>query len=278
MTGTNALACIARKELGDALRSRWVWTVALLLATSVVVVAFLGAAPAGVTGIRADGPIHASLMNLAVYLVPLLALMLGCGAIIEEKSRGTLDLILVHPLAPSDYFFGTFLGFAMAMAIAVLGGFGLSGVVLSIVFGLDLGAHLALTGLALLLGTSFLALSFLLSLLARDRDRAIASSVFVWLGTVLIFDLLLIGLLMLVGGQVPAALFGALLLVNPTDVFRLLCFTWIEGVASPLGLTDVLPHAPSATLLATALVLWAVVPLVASWLLFERRVSNDTLV
>ncbi len=272
------LVCIARKEFGDALRSRWIWTVAALLATSVLAVAALGAAPAGVAGVQADGPVQASLMNLAVYLVPLLALMMGCGAIIDEKSRGTLDLILVYPLSPGEYFFGTFLGFALALSVAVLGGFGLSGVALGLVFGLDIGAHLGLTALALVLGLAFLALSFLLSLLARDRGRAIASSVFVWLGAVLIFDLLLAGLLMLIGGDVPPTLFGALLLANPADVFRLLCFTLLEGVASPLGLTDVLPHVPSTALLASVLVLWVCIPLLASWALFERRVGNDTLV
>ena len=106
----SALWSIARKELADGLRNRWIWTVSALLATSVLVIAFLGAAPVGVTGGTDGGAVMASLLNLAVYLVPLLALVLGCGAIIDEKLRGTLDLILVYPLSVSEYFWGTFLG------------------------------------------------------------------------------------------------------------------------------------------------------------------------
>jgi Cu-processing system permease protein len=275
---TRALYAIARKELSDGLRNRWIWTVSALLATSVLVIAFFGAAPVGVTGATAGGAVMASLLNLAVYLVPLLALVLGCGAIIDEKVRGTLDLILVYPLSAGEYFWGTFLGFTLALAAAVVGGFGFSGALLYFWQGLDLGPYVALIGLAVVLGVVFLGLSFLLSLLSRDRVRAIVSSLFVWICFVLVFDLMLVGALVLSEGGIPSRVVSGLILLNPTDVFRILCFKWIAGSGAPLGLSGVMSFAPSTACLVAALIFWLLVPLAASLAIFRYRVARDSLV
>jgi Cu-processing system permease protein len=277
-SSTSIILTIARKELTDRLRNRWVWTVSVLLCVSALAIAFFAAAPVGVVGDKGGGAAMASLMNLGVYLVPLVAMILGCGAIIDEKQRGTLDLILVQPLSVGAYFAGTFLGFALALVIAVGSGLAVAGVVTGLWLGVAVGDYLALIVLALLLGGAFLALSFLVSLLARERGRAIASSVFVWLLAVFVFDLLLVGLLIVSAGKLPATLFGALLLANPADVYRLLCFHWLGSATSPLGLASVAEAGIPVEVLLAALVLWIVLPLTLSYLLFRRRVAHDTLV
>jgi Cu-processing system permease protein len=275
---THPILTIARKELTDRLRNRWVWTVSALLCVSALAIALFGAAPVGVVGGKGGGAAMASLMNLAVYLVPLIAMILGCGAIIDEQQRGTLDLILVQPLSVGAYFAGTFLGFALALAIAVGSGLAIAGVVTSLWLGVAVGEYLALILLALLLGGAFLALSFLVSLLARERGRAIASSIFVWLFAVFVFDLLLVGLLIVSAGKVPAAMFGALLLANPADVYRLLCLHWIGSAASSMGLASVVESGMPAGMLFGTLVLWIVLPLTLSYLLLRRRIAEDRLV
>jgi len=277
-SSTTIILTIARKELTDRLRNRWVWTVSALLCVAALAIAFFGAAPVGVVGGKGGDAVLASLMNLAAYLVPLIAMILGCGAIIDEKQRGTLDLILVQPLSAAAYFAGTFCGFVLALTIAVGSGLAIAGVITGLWLGVPVGEYLGLLALALLLGAAFLALSFLVSLLARERGRAIASSVFVWLFAVFIFDLLLVGLLIVSAGKVPAPLFAGLLLANPADVYRLLCFHWVGSTASPMGLASVVESGMPAGLLLGALVLWIVVPLALSYGLFRRRVANDTLV
>ena len=274
---SSAIATIARKELTDSLRNRWVWIVSMLLTMSVLVIAFFGTATVGVHGVRGGGALIASLMNLAVYLVPLLALVMGCGAIIDEKQRGVLDLILVYPISTGQYFTGTFIGFALALAVAIVSGFGAAGVVLGLWSGIELGGYVLLCGLALVLGVVFLGLSFLLSLLSRDRTRAVVASLFVWIGSVFVFDLVLVGMLIASGGELPSGLFHTLLLLNPTDVFRILCFKWMGSAASSLGLSTLTEFVPSTALLASVFVAWAVVPLCLSYAIFQRRVANDSL-
>ena len=277
MRRIDAVAAIARQELTARLRNRWIWTAGALLLISALAIALFGSAPVGVTRLDGGGLTLASLMNLSAYLVPLLALILGAGAIIDEKRRGVLDLVLVYPISTGEYFAGVFIGQYLALAAALVLSYVPTGVALHFAVGADAVEFLLLLGLALLLGAVFLAISFLVSILAKDRSRGMASSLLVWIVAVFIFDLVLVGGLVLYPGQVPAALFGLLLLLNPIDVFRLLCFKWVGSAAAPLGLSTVMPPLPTAALLA-ALVFWALVPLVLSHGIFRRRVAADRLV
>lgn len=277
MRWNSTVFAIASKEFSERLRNRWIWTVSVLYLVSSLAVTYFGTAPVGVAGVEAGGAALASLMNLSAYLVPLLALILGCGAIIDEKKRGVLDLTLVYPISTAEYFLGSFLGHAAALVLALMCGLVPTGVVLRLWAEVDVVEVLLLLVLVSLLGVAFLALAFLLSLLARDRARAVASSVLVWIVAVFVFDLVLVGVLIGYSGQIPANVFGLLLLLNPSDVYRLLCFQTIGSAASPLGLATVMPPFSSVTLTAV-LVLWAVVPLVLSHLIFHRRVAADQLV
>ncbi len=277
MRRIDAVAAIARQELAGRLRNRWIWTAGALFLISALAIALFGSAPVGVTRLDGGGQTLASLMNLSAYLVPLLALILGAGAIIDEKRRGVLDLVLAYPISTGEYFAGVFIGQYLALAAALVLGYVPTGVALHFAVGADAVEFLLLLGSALLLGAVFLAISFLVSILAKDRSRGMASSLLVWIVAVFIFDLVLVGGLVLYPGQVPAALFGLLLLLNPIDVFRLLCFKWVGSAAAPLGLSTVMPPLPTAALLA-ALVFWALVPLVLSHGMFRRRVAADRLV
>lgn len=258
------------------LRNRWIWTVGALFLLAALAIAFFGSAPVGVAGARSGGAVLASLMNLSVYLVPLLALVLGSGAIIDEKRRGTLDLVLAYPITPSEFFIGSFLGYCSALWLALLGCFLPTGVVLMAITSIEPLEYLSLVVVVLLLGGVFLALAVLVSILSKDRGKGVASSMLLWIVAVFVFDLFLVGALVLFGDRVPPGLFGYLLLLNPTDVFRLLCFSWVGSAASPLGLAAVSPPFPAA-LLVGVLVAWTIAPLMISRRLFHRRLGADNL-
>ena len=137
MKRADAVWTIAIKELSDRVRSRWIWTVSVVVLIASLAIALLGAAPVGVVGTQRAGAIMASIVNLAVYLVPLLALIMGAGAIIEEKRRGVLDLLLTYPISASEYFLGTFLGYAIALTIALVTSFVPTGIFLALTTDVD---------------------------------------------------------------------------------------------------------------------------------------------
>ena len=70
----NALI-IARKEIHQAVRNRWVLSSTLLLAGLALSLTFLGSAPTGTVGVRALDVVIVSLSSLTIFLIPLIALV-----------------------------------------------------------------------------------------------------------------------------------------------------------------------------------------------------------
>ncbi|MFP8914979.1 ABC transporter permease, partial [Pseudomonas aeruginosa] len=111
---------IARKELADGLRNRWLLAISLLFALLSVGIAWFGAAAAGQVGFTSVPATVASLTSLATFLMPLIALLLAYDAIVGEEEGGTLLLLLTYPLGRGQLLLGKFLGHGLILALATL--------------------------------------------------------------------------------------------------------------------------------------------------------------
>jgi len=259
---------LAAKELRDRLRNRWVLAVALVFVVFSLVIAYAGGAQQGAVGLRSIEFTIASLVSLVIYLVPLIALLLGFDAIVGERERGSLDLLLALPITRGELLLGKYLGLAAALALAMLAGLAAVGGVLWQQFGrAGLFHYAGFVGSALLLGLAFLSLAVALSVVARDRTRASGLAIMLWFFFVLVFDLLLLGALVASGGSYGGEAFPYLLLLNPADVFRILNVFSLDDMRSLYGLTSIVPPAlANPWLMAVAMLAWIVAPLgLASW-------------
>lgn len=257
------VAILASKELRDRLRSRWVVAVAAIFTLFALVIAYFGTAQEGAVGFRGMDVTIASLVSLAIYLVPLIALILGYDAIVGERERGSLDLLLSMPITRLELLLGKFLGLSAAMAVATIAGFGLAGLFLSYGIG---RAALAQYGLfmltTVLLGEAFLAIAVLVSVVARTKVAASAIAVVLWFLFVLVYDLVLLGVLVASGGRYVGEVFPLLLMLNPADVFRILNVYGMEELRSLYGLATVMPQAlANPWLLGAAMLAWIAIPL-----------------
>lgn len=262
------VATIAGKELRDRIRSRWVIAIALVFTVFALAIAWFGGAPQGVVGLQAIGVTIASLVSLVIYLVPLIALLLGFDAIVGERERGSLDLLLSLPLTRLELLLGKYLGLAAALAVATVAGFGIVALVLAVRLGAqDLARYALFVGSSVLLGLVFLSLAVMISVLASDRTRASGLAIAAWFFFVLLFDLVLLGVLVATGGSYGGVAFAWALLLNPADVFRVLNLAALEGAGSLYGLATVLPRELSSPLLLVGMMLaWCIAPLaVAAW-------------
>ncbi|ATE58589.1 ABC transporter permease [Thauera sinica] len=262
------IATVAGKEFWDRIRNRWVLAVALVFTAFALSIAYFGAAQQGSVGFRSIEVTIASLVSLVIYLVPLIALVLGFDAIVGERERGSLDLLLSMPITRLELLLGKYLGLAAALAFSTVAGFGLVGVVLAA--RLDLAALFHYFGFMLssvLLGCAFLSLAVMVSVFAGDRTRASGVAIALWFFFVLIFDLLLLGALVVTGGQTGGEIFPYLLLANPADVFRILNIFALEDVRTLYGLATVFPPALARPALLGAVMLgWIALPLaIAAW-------------
>lgn len=262
------IAVIAGKEFRDRIRNRWVVAVALVFTLFALVIAYFGAAQQGAVGIRGIDVTIASLVSLVIYLVPLIALILGYDAVVGERENGSLELLLSMPITRLELLSGKFLGLAAALALSTLGGFGLAGVLIVYQLGQEALYHYAGFMLSsLLLGLAFLSLAVMVSVGAADRMRASGMAIALWFFFVLVYDLLLLGVLVVTEGRYNLAFFPVLLLLNPADVFRILNIFGLEDVGRLYGLATVVPEALADPLwLGLAMVLWILAPLaLAIW-------------
>ena len=259
---------IAAKEFRDRMRNRWVLAVALVFTVFSLVIAYFGGAQQGAVGFRSIEFTIASLVSLVIYLIPLIALLLGFDAIVGERERGSLDLLLSLPITRLELLLGKYLGLAAALALSTLAGFGMVAVLLSRQMSwASMYHYFGFMLSSVLLGLAFLSLAVLLSVLARDRTRASGLAIATWFFFVLVFDLVLLGVLVGSGGHFGGEAFALLLLLNPADVFRILNVFSLEDVRTLYGLATVVPPAMGSPLkMGGAMLVWIAVPLaLAHW-------------
>jgi len=267
---------VARKEVREGLRNRWVLATTLLLAALALTLSFLGSAPTGNVGVNQLDIVIVSLSSLTIFLVPLIALLLSHDAIVGEMERGTMLLLLSYPIGRNQVILGKFLGHLAILAFATLFGYGAAAAALAAtgteIDSTSWASFVSMLGSSVLLGAVFIAIGYLVSARVRERSTAGGISIGIWLLFVLIYDMALLGALVAAGGHaLPAGLLGALLLLNPTDAYRMLNLG--SGEASALsGMGGIAGHtALNATILIAALCAWTIVPLGLAATTFSRR-------
>ncbi|MCC7281846.1 MAG: ABC transporter permease [Acetobacteraceae bacterium] len=270
------IAIIALKEIQEGLRNRWVLATTLLLAGLALSLAFLGSAPAG--NIRAGrlDVVVVSLSSLSIFLLPLIALLISHDAVVGEMERGTMILLLSYPVGRHQVILGKFCGHALILAFATAIGYGAAAAALAITDATVLKASwysfAAMIGASIMLGAVFIAIGYLISSLVRDRGTAAGIAVGVWLVMVLVFDMTLLGILVVDQGRtITAQMLETLLFLNPTDLYRLVNLTGFNvsqfsGMAGLAGSVSVGTGALLAGLAA-----WIVAPLGLAALSFARR-------
>jgi Cu-processing system permease protein len=266
------ISTIAGKEFRDRIRNRWVLAIAVVFAAFALVIAYFGAAQQGTVGFRSIEITIASLVSLVIYLIPLIALILGFDVIVGERERGSLDLLLTMPITRLELLLGKYLGLSAALTLSTVAGFGLAGIAMA--NQLDANALMHYSGFILssvLLGMTFLSLAVMISVFATDRAGASGLAIATWFFFVLVFDLLLLGALVATGGHYGGQVFPYLLLLNPADVFRVLNIFSLEDVRTLYGMATVFPEElASPGLLGVIMLLWIVAPLSVAFWRFKR--------
>lgn len=267
---------IAGQEVRAGLRNRWVVATTLLLAALSLSLVLLGSAPTGIVGADPLSVVVVSLASLTIFLLPLIALLLSFDSIVGEQERGTLALLLAYPVARWQVVAGKFLGHTAIIAIATGLGYGAAALALAIsseAADAAWGGFAAMVGTSVLLGAAFVAIGGLASVLVRERATAAGLAVGAWLFFVILYDTALLGMLVADQGRiVTEAALDVLLLLNPTDAYRLFNMTASEGASvysGMAGLGDVTRLTPA--LLLAALAAWMLLPLALAVAVFRRK-------
>ena len=271
-----AVATIAGREVLAGIRNRWMLAAALLLGVLALTLAFVGSTPAGPVAASRLAITVVSLSSLSVFLVPLIGLLVSYDTLVGEIERGTMPLLMTHPVTRLRIVLGKFAGQVAILAIATVAGFGVAALATGLGDGGDAEAWRAfgvMVGSSILLGAAFIALGTLISAVVAERGTAAGVSAAVWLVFVVLFDMALLAVLVADEGQVVSGdLFRVLLLLNPTDVYRMLTLAGSETVGALSGMAGVSAEAAFGHgLLFPVMALWIAVPLGLAGLLFGRK-------
>lgn len=253
------LARLAAREFRESLRNYWFWVNSAVFLGGGLVLVLFGQPDATVLGYRGVARSLAGLMQLALFVVPLMAIFPSAAAVAGEREVGTLDYLLAQPVTRGEVFAGKWIGVAAAVLLSLAGGFAVVGGT-AVVRGMPAGLLGLLAGLAAMLALAFVSLGTWISVSTSTQGRATSQGLTAWL------FFLALGSLGLMGGfvawGVPAAALEAWAFVNPVEAYRMAMIALLDpglemlgpvgaGLAETLG-TDVL-----VALSVGSLAIWA---------------------
>jgi Cu-processing system permease protein len=266
---------LAQKELRDALRNRWflLYTVAFVLLS--LAFSYLALAGAGMVGFAGFGRTAASLINLVLLIIPLMALTVGAQSLAGEAERGTLAYLLAQPITRAELFVGKYLGLMLSLLASLTLGFGIAGLLLAFNGGsaTDPMVYIRLVLWAFLLSLTMVSLGFLLSVLTNRAQVAVGLGLFLWLIFVFFGDLGLMGTAITL--RVPIDTLFWLSLINPLQLFKMAAILDLNAtldVLGPAGIYAVGRYGGGLSLIfAGMLGLWVIGPALLAYVRFAHK-------
>jgi Cu-processing system permease protein len=273
--GTVSTACtLARREVRDAVLGRWFALYSLALAGLGLCVSYVSATSLGGAGLAGFGRTSAGLINLVLLVVPLMALTAGAASIAGDRERGTLSFLLAQPARRWEVLMAKFVGLAIALTLSLCLGFGASALVLAMQgSNAQPGPFVKLVAFADLLALAMLAVGMLISVNCRRSSVATGVAIFVWLVLVFGTDLgLMAGTL---ASDLSIEWLFRLAVASPLQAFKMWALQSVDAsldVLGPAGLYAQTEYGPGLQFaFAGVLLVWTVLPLVASVTIFNRR-------
>jgi Cu-processing system permease protein len=255
---------IARYQLQDVLRSRWILAYGLffLLATDALF-------RFGGSGER----VILSLMNVVLIVIPLVSIVLGTMYL--YNSREYIELLLSQPIERRSLFFGLFAGLALPLVLAFVAGVGLP----FLYHGAWIGGETGPVGLLLLTGALltvvFAALAFSIALATEDRIKGLGAALAAWMFFAVIYNALVLLVIQMFSDYPLQHPVIAMSLLNPIDLGRIVLLLNLD-VSAMMGFTGAVfqrffGSGTGQAISMAALLAWLALPLLLGQRAFLRK-------
>jgi len=269
---------IARQQLTLILRSKWLGSFGILFTLLAVFVTFFG--NSGQSGYDGFSRMTASLLNLNLMLIPLIALLIGSLFLAGEKEDRGLLLLLTYPISIRSVLAGKYLGLFLAIWSVITFGYGAAAIVMFIGnTGTSLTVLFLFYFLSLLLAVIYLALSMMIGFWSRTRFQALGLSLIVWAASVLFYEFIVMGVSLFIEKEWILPMLSTSIFLNPVELVRVWAILSLDG-ASVFGpaLYDLTVWAngwSGQLMFIASAIVWVGVPLLFSNLFIKRRIGNE---
>lgn len=273
------LAAVARLDLADVLRSRWLVFNSALYAAMAGLFVLVGLRESSVLGFTGMGRVLLSLCNALVLILPLLALA-GSGQVVNRaRDDGTLEFLFSLPVARGDYFTAVSLVRFLALLVPLLILMPALGLLGFLAFGQPipwgfLGRSLAISASLL---WSFVGVGLVITVWVTNQAKALMYLLLAWVMGVALLDFALISL-MLQWRLNPETIF-LLACLNPVQCARMALLSGADpslGTLGPVGFY--LAHRVGVIVLFAMGVGWPLLVGCLAWALGWSRFRRGDLV
>lgn len=229
------LAAVARLDLAEVVRSRWLLGCLSVQAALAAVFVLVGMRESAVLGFTGMSRSLLSFSHALIFLLPLLGLGATCLTVNAAREDGALELLLSQPLRRSAWFAGVSLVRATALCAPLLLVMPAMAALSALWFGQPVPWGFLLRGVAVSssLLLSFVALGLWLSTAVRNQARALMLALLLWAAAVALIDFGLVGLML--QWQLPPAAVFALAMLNPVQCARLALLSAAQPELSSFG-------------------------------------------
>jgi len=262
---------VARKEFRDAARARSLWALTAVMVVSmtaaVYVVGFVFSAGAenGMTGERLISGMAQQGSFFVTSVVSLLGLMAAYASIVDERSSGSLKILLGLPYSRRDVVLGKLVGRAAVIVAATAAAFGVAVLVVLSYGGVSPVDYVFLAFLTTALGVVYVSVGIAVSAGVRTRSRAAAAAVGVFFFFKFLWDSTAVprGVVYAVERDAaavtsPPGWYDYLVALGPNVAYSNVAGGYVDGFGE------------IETLSVVVLVFWLVVPVVLGYVVFEN--------
>lgn len=259
---------IVQKEVKDSVNNKWFIIYTLSLTTLAVIFVYLGYSSGSIIGYQGYSKTAASLINLILLFIPLIALITGSISISGERENKTLPYLLSHPINKIEVFFGKYFGILTSIMFAIFLSFGLAGLLIYTKGTSENSINYILTSfLSVLLAASLLSMGFLISIFNSRVSKSISIAILLWFLFLIVADLGIIGASTGMNLGVKETFY--LTIINPLEAYKIasiLTLTPRFEILGPAGIyaLNTLGKSTLYILLISIQLLWIVIPLTIS--------------
>lgn len=171
-----------------------------------------------------------NLINLILYLLPLMTLLLGSFAVTSEKEDGGWQLLATYPLTTSALLTGKYVGLFIVLCTIVCFGLGLSGVFAALLNqAITWQTMMFFLLFSVLIVMLFLAIAMFIGTICRNRWQALTIGVGLWFLYVIGWATILISILAKMPYMWIKPLIVVLTFLNPAELTRIFMVSRIGG-------------------------------------------------
>lgn len=235
MKRPSAFAAVARLDLADVLRSRWLVFCGVVYGVLCAGFVLVGLHESTVIGFTGMGRALLSFVHVLILVLPLLALTATGQVVPRARDEGALELLLGNPISRSAYLTAVAVVRYLALLlplIVVMGAVSLVGVVVfrETVPWSFLARAIALSAALL---CAFVGIGLGLSVTVRDQSRAMIGLLVVWALAVALLDLGLLAIML--EWHLNARAVFVLATLNPVQCSRMALLSSVDPDVATLG-------------------------------------------